>query len=212
MTRRLHSPPSVAAGFGPRGTADACFRHRHGRGGWNARAFTLIELILVMAMLAIVVSLAAPSLARFFRGRGLDAEVKRFLALTRYGQDRAVSEGIPMLLWIDEEQRRYGLEPDMSYLEEDITVLEFGLASNLVMEVEQPRISVLASQWKGTGQIPVSRRTIRFTPDGFIADTSPERILFRQTREGEDEAALIGQNQSRLNYEIKTNEPPVLRR
>ncbi len=65
-----------------------------------AGAFTLIELILVMAMLAIVISVALPSLKGFFRGRNLDSEARRFLSLTRYGQSRAVSEGVPMVLWI----------------------------------------------------------------------------------------------------------------
>src|SRR5207249_2115896 len=56
-------------------------------------AFTLIELILVMALLAIVLAVSAPALSTFFQGRTLDSEVRRFLSLTRYGQSRAVSEG-----------------------------------------------------------------------------------------------------------------------
>ncbi|MCX6930914.1 MAG: prepilin-type N-terminal cleavage/methylation domain-containing protein, partial [Verrucomicrobia bacterium] len=63
-------------------------------------AFTLIELILVMALLTIVISLTAPSLSKFFRGRTLDSEARRLLALTRSGQSRAVSEGMPMDLWV----------------------------------------------------------------------------------------------------------------
>ncbi len=58
----------------------------------RARAFTLIELILVMALLLIVIGVALPSLKRFFHGRNLDSEARRFLSLTRYGQSRAVSE------------------------------------------------------------------------------------------------------------------------
>ena len=69
-----------------------------GSGSTPRRAgFTLLELILVMATLAIVLSVAAPSLARFFRGRSLDSEARRFLTLTRYGQSRAVAEGEPMV-------------------------------------------------------------------------------------------------------------------
>src|SRR6266516_1572443 len=73
-------------------------------------AFTLIELIVVMAMLMIVLAVAAPSLSNFFRGRTLDSEARRFVSLTRYGQSRAVSDGVPMLLWIDTRQRAYGWE------------------------------------------------------------------------------------------------------
>ena len=46
------------------------------------RAFTLIELILVMALLTIAASLVAPKMASFFRGRAHDQEARRLLALT----------------------------------------------------------------------------------------------------------------------------------
>src|SRR4051794_2206607 len=64
------------------------------------KAFTLIELILVMTVLTIPASITAPALANFFRGRTLDSEARRILALTRQGQNRAVSEGLPMELWL----------------------------------------------------------------------------------------------------------------
>src|SRR6266850_4075427 len=76
------------------------------------RAFTLIELILVMALLTILTSLAAPSLSRFFRGRALDSEARQLLSLTHAGQSRAVADGFPMLLWIDAPQRAYGLQEE----------------------------------------------------------------------------------------------------
>src|SRR6185295_17263880 len=74
------------------------------------RAFTLIELMLVMAMLLIVLAVSFPSLRGFFRGRNLDNEARRFLALTRYAHNRAVSEGYPMVLWIDANQGTYGMQ------------------------------------------------------------------------------------------------------
>src|ERR1039458_8859603 len=70
----------------------------------RAAAFTLIELILVMAILIMAVSLS-----HFFRGRTLNSEARQLLALTRNGQSRAVSEGLPMDLWLDVEQGTFGL-------------------------------------------------------------------------------------------------------
>ena len=70
-----------------------------------ADGFTLIELMLVLTLLLIVIGVAFPSLQHFFRGRNLDSEARRFLSLTRYGQSRAVSEGVPMVLWIDARNR-----------------------------------------------------------------------------------------------------------
>src|SRR5690348_10362592 len=48
-------------------------------------AFTLMELILVMTVLAVAVALTAPALAGFFRGRTLDSEARRLLSMTRQG-------------------------------------------------------------------------------------------------------------------------------
>ncbi len=60
----------------------------------HQRAFTLIEFILVMGLLAVVIALSAPSLSNFFRGRKLESEARRFVSVTRYGQSRAVAEGL----------------------------------------------------------------------------------------------------------------------
>src|SRR5438046_9262722 len=78
----------------------------------NSSAFTLIELILVMAILTVAVSITAPTLGRFFSGRALDSEARRLLALTHNGQSRAVSEGFPIELWVDARERTYGLEAE----------------------------------------------------------------------------------------------------
>src|SRR5215510_12544423 len=94
-------------------------------------AFTLIELILVMTILTIAVSLTAPALANFFRGRTLDSEARKLLSLTRLGQSRAVSEGIPMQLWLDAVDGKYGLEAEPSYEETDPKAVEISLDSGL---------------------------------------------------------------------------------
>lgn len=162
-----------------------------------------------MALLVIVLSVAAPSLSTFFRGRTLDAEARRFLALTRYGQSRAVSEGVPMLLWIDARAQRYGLEAETGTSEVDRKALEFAVDQNLELEVERAPVrmtSTLPTAATGTTR---DLLTIRFTPEGFISDTSPERVLFRR---GEDDLLWVGQSQHRLYYEIQTNRQPILRR
>ena len=76
------------------------------------RAFTLIELILVLALLVIITSLAAPAMANFIRGRALDSESRRLFALMHAAQSRAVSEGMPMVLWVDEKNGAYGIEEE----------------------------------------------------------------------------------------------------
>jgi prepilin-type N-terminal cleavage/methylation domain-containing protein len=165
--------------------------------------FTLVELILVMALLTVVGSLGAPTLARFFRGRSLDSEARRFLSLTRYGQSRAVSEGVPMVLWIDADQGVYGLGAEPGYLADDPKAVQFVLNEDLAVEIEQTRPLPIPDRPGRTASRQADRRPeIRFTPDGFIDDTSPDAVLIR---EGEERRLWVGQSRNRLHYEIQTN-------
>src|SRR3954471_1568969 len=102
--------------------------------------FTLMELILVMTVLAVAVSITAPALANFFRGRTLDSEARRLLSLTRQGQSRAVSEGLPMELWFDVQQGVYGLEAEPSYEPNDSKAVTFTLEREMQMEVASANI------------------------------------------------------------------------
>src|ERR1051325_1191089 len=83
------------------------------------RGFTLIELILILALLIVATSMVAPKMADFIRGRALDSEARRFYALIHAGQSRAASEGMPIMLWIDEKQNKYGLEQETPGKNED---------------------------------------------------------------------------------------------
>ena len=174
-------------------------------------AFTLIELILVMALLAIVLAVSAPSLSRFFRSRSLDSEAKRFLALTRYAQSRAVSEGVPMVLWLETEQRGYGLNADKSFVEEDPLAEQFTVDDALEIEVLRFSRAMIASQ---TNRFQNERLdagnlyTLRFNPDGFVSLSSPEAVVFRQ---GENEELWVAQSRNRLNYEIYSGKPTLAR-
>src|SRR5208283_6152064 len=72
-------------------------------------AFTLVELLLVLALLVIITSMVAPAMSSFIRARALDSETRRLFALMHAGQSRAVSEGLPAVLWVDEKAGAYGL-------------------------------------------------------------------------------------------------------
>lgn len=164
------------------------------------RAFTLIELILVLTLLAIVTSLSAPSLSRFFRGRSLEAQARQLLALTHAGQSRAVSEGFPMLLWLDSPGRAYGLQEETSssrtsnQQDADPKAEEFTFDEKLRIE------AINASPVSVNGH---SLPAIRFLPDGTMDETSPTTI--RLTHESGDTLWLI-QATNRLSYEIRTTD------
>jgi len=166
-------------------------------------AFTLIELILVMALLATVLAVSAPSLSRFFRSRGLDSEARRFLALTRAAQSRAVSEGVPMILWFDTRQRLYGLNADKSFVEADAKAERFAVDETLEVEVRrsaEAAAAIQASQFRNEKLDTGSLHTLRFNPDGFVSAGSPEVVVFRQKNNGE---LWVAQSRNRLSYEIQ---------
>jgi type II secretion system protein H len=165
--------------------------------------FTLIELILVMALLATVLAIAAPSLSRFFRSRGLDSEARRFLSLTHAAQARAVAEGIPMVLWVDSKQRLYGLNADQSFVENDPKAETFNVEESLEMEVRLSPEAIAVgqgSQFKSERSLNGSIYMLRFNPDGFVSPSSPETIVFRQKDNGE---LWVAQSRNRLSYEIQ---------
>jgi prepilin-type N-terminal cleavage/methylation domain-containing protein len=191
-----------------------------------SRAFTLIELILVMALLTVVMALISPSLGSFLRGRGLDSEVRRFVSLTHYAQARAVSEGVAMRLWIDPVGRSYGLSSEYNFdgTSTDPRAVEYTLAPDLQIEVDSrswitlnPNIadrSVLQNRWAGglpsTGA--GSRIVLRFSPDGSIDETSPVGVWLRhqpaQAARGRidpRDEVYVAQGQTRLRYEVQVN-------
>jgi type II secretion system protein H len=168
-------------------------------------AFTLVELILVMAILLVVLGVAFPSLKGFFRGRSLDSEARRFLSLTRYGQSRAVSEGVPMTLWINANQRAYGLKATEGYVESDLKAGEFTFGEELQIEAQMPAVTSQSRQWSAMSRTTSTMPTTRFLPDGSIAETSPAQVAIRQ---GESNSIWIVQSRNRLNYEIQKRQPP----
>src|SRR6266496_4510628 len=112
----------------------------------RSQGFTLIELIVVMMLLAIVLAISAPSLSRFFRSRSLESEARRFMALTRHAQSRAVSEGVPMVLWVETKERWYGLNADKTFIENDPRAEQFNMDDTLQVEVPLSFTASIASQ------------------------------------------------------------------
>lgn len=180
-------------------------------------AFTLIELILVMAILAIAVAYTAPALANFFRGRSLDSEARRLLALCREAQSRAVSEGVPVDLWVDANRGCFGVEAEPSYEEQDPRAQEHRLEADLRLEVtELSRLSLVSQSSRSSlPQEPVETAAeagvktefsthpqlprIRFMPDGSIDPESPGAVRLV----GRDEQGItLMQSRNRLTYEI----------
>ena len=183
----------------------------------------------MMSLLVIAVGVTFPTLQDFFRGRGLDSESRRFLSMIRYGQSRAVSEGIPMVLWLDPKQGSYGLQAEAGYLDQDTKAVEFALDADVEMMVSAAPANLGSGQGMsgpsgGTvSQVSQRARTsplggrsnlaaVRLSPDGSLVETSPEYVQFRQTRTTQRSALWVAQTPNRLSYEIRDTEPILARR
>lgn len=178
----------------------------------NARAFTLIELILVMALLVIVIAVTFPGLQGFFRGRTLESEGRRFLTLTRFAQNRAVTEGIPMTLWIDPLEGTYGLEAQTGFLERDEKAVEYTVDEKLDIEVAQSGFThaqLTPEQQLRRRTIDASRNAhseIRFAPDGSIDVLSARAVRIGQTGD-KDRALWVVLTENRNGYQVQNDEP-----
>lgn len=152
-----------------------------------------------MAILAIVAGVAAPRMVSFFRGRTLDVEARRILALTHYGQSRAIAEGAPVILWFDTQNNVYGLEVQAGFVDQDEKALQFAVDPDLKMTAELMDPNVAADYLEDTWGLPKDKALIRFTPDGFIDEMSVEKITLRHTDESE---LIVAVKPNRLAYEI----------
>jgi type II secretion system protein H len=154
-------------------------------------AFTLIELILVLALLVIITSIAAPAMSKFIRGRALDSEARRLIALMHAAQSRAVSEGMPMMLWVDEKAGSYGLEAETSGQNGDTKAEELTVDSTLA-------ISVLNV---GTGVQTTFKNlpAIRFLADGTVDENSPQTL---KLMDSDGFGRWLAETPLRTGYEI----------
>ena len=173
----------------------------------NRAAFTLIELILVMTMMIMIVGIIFPSLKGFFHGRNLDNEARQFLSLTRYGQSRAIAEGIPVELWINPSQEKYGLQALSGYSETQTNPLVYAVDQTVRITFSAPRTLLTRSNmWTQTTAQSGPLTKIRFQPDGFISDTSPENIYFQQQDTGDE--IWLAETPTHLRYDIQIGHPP----
>lgn len=175
------------------------------------KGFTLLELILVLALLGIAVAIVTPRLSGFASGRAFDSETRRLLALTHAARSRAVAEGRPIVLWINSTQGNYGLRQDGPVANADTNALEFTLAPGIEIAFDTPDALV--------GQTATSRRTqapplpnpvsvgplqivpgIRMMPDGSVDESSPQSIRITNA---DGTTLWLVQGSDRRHYELR---------
>ena len=167
-----------------------------GKNKWQRRhAFTLIELTLVLALLVIITSLAAPAMANFIRGRALDSESRRMIALMDAGQSRAVSEGMPMVLWVDQKNGTYGLQAETTGQTGDPKAENLTVDSTLQIAVQTVGLNAPTM----FNNLPA----IRFLPDGTVDENSPQML---QLTDSAGVSRWLVESSNRMGYEIRDSQ------
>ncbi len=132
------------------------------RGGCPG-GFTLIELVIVMALLATLMAVVAPRLSGSLRQRNVEGEAARLLALTEYGRDEAASLGVPVVVWIDPASRRFGVDAKTGYSADNLRRKEYTLT---------PDVNFDAFGNEAAGQNGRGVNAAEFEPDGTLDSTS----------------------------------------
>src|SRR4051794_14678146 len=86
-------------------------RRRPATGGGHGRhaAYTLLELVAVMAILCLVAGMAVPSLKGFGQGRQTTEGAAQLVALARRARTQAITEATPYRLNVDPAAGTYWL-------------------------------------------------------------------------------------------------------
>ena len=176
--------------------------------GRRAGAFTLIELILVMAVMIMAVSVVTPMLSRFFGGRKVDLEAKRFMSLIHYGRSRAASDGVPMMLWVDPHTGAYGLKQQTGYTDNDPKAVDNTVADGLKLDIER-RTGAVSNANSQTGRILTgqtatqskSTLAIYFLPDGTVNNALS--IAGISIQENDNPPVWIVPSANQLDYEVQ---------
>ncbi len=178
----------------------------------RVRAFTLIELVIVMALLVTLAAIAVPSLSRSMRGHNLDGQADRLLALTEYARDEAVSQGIPMVMWIDVDGGRCGVDAKPGYGSggENARAREYPLQDDAHFDpVGQGMVSSVpptgtAAQGQTTGTANASGThggvvVAEFAPDGTL---DPGSLPSVRVVDRAGDSLAVSQTSDAYGYEI----------
>ncbi|MFA5646288.1 MAG: prepilin-type N-terminal cleavage/methylation domain-containing protein [Candidatus Ratteibacteria bacterium] len=146
------------------------------------KGFTLLELVLVMALSAALLSMTAPSLRNFTRSKPLSEAAAQFIALTEYARTQAALEGRIYLIYINLENNTFQLTAEeegefqdlgkefgrIFHLPEGISFYDFTVFS-LLDETDNPGLMLSDSMYQENEE---GEKLIAFFPDGFTQPSS----------------------------------------
>ena len=158
-----------------------------------------------MALLCVILGLAAPSLSRSIHERNLTQEATRLLALTEYARDEAVSQGVPMNVWIDAATGRFGAQALPGYEDAGARAKQFTLIDGLHFDLHGGSLgaSTQTSPPMRAGAMG-GNDVVEYLPDGTLDPSSQVSIRLVDRSNSTIEVA---QTKDASGYEIVKDAP-----
>jgi len=171
-----------------------------------------------MALLVVAVSMVSPRLSDFLRGRAIESEARRLLAVTHAARSRAITEGRPVLLWLESGTGTYGLEradagrsgdpQAQEFTPDDNVRVSFDRSQRLIGQTPNgvPAPMVLpgpSGLRRSAAGMATTRQgpSIRWAPDGTIDEDSPNAI---RVEDAAGAVLWLVEASDRRRYEIRT--------
>jgi len=130
----------------------------------NNRAFTLVELIVVMALIALTASFAVPQIANFLYADQLKVTVRKLVGLIHRSSELARRHQTPYLLAYQPKERTFVVEPEKDGEKETSEKKENRLQLSEAVTVR--------GLWSWYGGLHSSDAfVIRFTKNGYVEPT-----------------------------------------
>lgn len=76
----------------------------------TSSGYTLLELVLVLAVLAVALAAVAPKLSGFGQGRKAEEAAARFVAVTRWARSQAISDGCNYRIVLEPEAAQWTVQ------------------------------------------------------------------------------------------------------
>ena len=150
----------------------------------HARGFTLLELIVVLAIAGLLFSLGGPSVRKLSATMEYRDAVRQIVSAAKNARRDAFAQGIPMDLLIDTDRNRYALSDDSPSVSADqFAPLPEALDITVVYAVEvSPKPGLAAIRFypaggSSGGEISVARPSgagVHLTIDWLLGDVTQE--------------------------------------
>jgi prepilin-type N-terminal cleavage/methylation domain-containing protein len=155
-------------------------------------AFTLLELVIVLAVMGIILAVTAPDLARFLHGRTVREEARRFVAVTQRAAAYATTHSCRTTVWVDldvvgasgetEGVCEYGWRRVESFDEEEVGETSFQTPTGMTVSITPTPDD---STWE-----------ITFGPDGSV-EVSDDLVVCFAAGPGDAETASVSFDEDR---------------